>query len=53
MTAVAVEILRLQCAWCRKILREGSDPTSKITSHGLCESCRETYFPERAERSGT
>lgn len=36
--------MRLVCAWCQRVLREGSGPTS----HGLCESCREKYFPERS-----
>ena len=27
--------MRTVCAWCQKVLREGSPPTS----HGLCEVC--------------
>lgn len=43
------EILRLQCSWCKAILRQGSDPASKVVSHGLCQSCCAVHFPERSQ----
>lgn len=41
--------LRLICAWCKRVLREG-DGVDAHASHGLCESCREKYFPDCATR---
>lgn len=29
---------RVECAWCKTILREGTEPIS----HGACEKCCET-----------
>lgn len=40
-------ILRVECAWCNTTLREGADPTSKVVTHGLCESCKAVHFPGR------
>lgn len=39
--------MKLVCAWCRITLREGSDPESKVVSHGICDSCAAIHFPER------
>ncbi len=30
-------ILRMVCAWCQKLVREGDEPTT----HGICEACAE------------
>jgi hypothetical protein len=43
--------MKLICAWCKKILREGSEPTS----HGICPECRAKCFPDSlqfAEKNG-
>jgi hypothetical protein len=39
--------LRLECAWCDTLLRDGREPTS----HGICEACSERVFPVRSTRS--
>jgi len=33
--------LKVICAWCGKILREGAEPAS----HGICPECRTKHFP--------
>jgi hypothetical protein len=38
MTAL---VLRVVCAWCRRVLVEG-DPGAK-TSHGLCPTCAKRF----------
>jgi hypothetical protein len=42
--------LRLVCAWCRVIVREGAEPAS----HGMCDGCRAKLHAEldAAERRG-
>ena len=35
-------MLRLVCAWCQAVLRDGDEPTS----HGICEACRAIHFPK-------
>jgi hypothetical protein len=39
------DAMTVLCAWCKKILREGS-PT---VTHGICDSCRALYFPRNEE----
>jgi hypothetical protein len=34
-------ILRLVCAWCQTLMREGS--VNAPTSHGMCPACREKF----------
>jgi hypothetical protein len=33
---------RSECAWCRKVLRDG--PADNV-SHDICPACMATYFP--------
>lgn len=40
---VAAPPLRMVCAWCCKVLREGWEPTS----HGICRECAEKLMEER------
>jgi hypothetical protein len=40
-------LLRLICAWCRLVLREGT--AGAPTSHGMCASCQARFDDELAE----
>lgn len=31
--------MRIICAWCNKLIKEGSSDKAEETSHGMCESC--------------
>lgn len=33
--------MRVVCAWCGRVLREGAEPTS----HGMCAACAEAVEP--------
>lgn len=37
---VEPEPMRVVCAWCKRVIREGSEPVS----HGICSSCAETLL---------
>jgi len=43
--------IKLICAWCGKIMREGEDPPS----HGICEPCKEKFLEKikRAPENGS
>lgn len=32
--------MRVECAWCRAVMRAGREPVS----HGICEKCAERVF---------
>lgn len=34
------EVTRVVCAWCRKVLRDG---TIEPTSHGMCDACQQAF----------
>ena len=34
--------MKVICAWCRDLIRDGDAPTS----HGICEACRAIHFPQ-------
>lgn len=38
--------MTLICAWCKKVLREGSE----VVSHGICVECEAKHFPKPKER---
>lgn len=40
------ELPRLICAWCDRVLREGSEPAS----HGICEDCLVQFAKHVGER---
>lgn len=35
--ADGIRVLRIECSWCKDVLREG-DPGAE-TSHGICDPC--------------
>jgi hypothetical protein len=37
--------LRVVCAWCNEVMREGRGPEKDQISHGCCCSCKNKYFP--------
>ena len=37
-------ILRLVCAWCQAVLRDGSPGAQ--TSHGMCSGCQARFLAE-------
>lgn len=37
---IAQGVVRVECAWCGEIMREGVDPVS----HGICDPCKETLI---------
>jgi hypothetical protein len=41
--------MRTICAWCKAVIREATDPTSKDVSHGICKSCAAVHFPEKSQ----
>jgi hypothetical protein len=34
-------VLRVECGWCRRVMRNGHRPVST----GICEPCMEEHFP--------
>ena len=34
--------LRVECAWCRRVLRDGPEPVS----HGICPECRDKIYKD-------
>src|SRR5512144_2739624 len=41
MSAVEVVVLRAECGWCGKVLREGAQPVTT----GICSECADTWKP--------
>jgi hypothetical protein len=44
-------MLRVVCAWCNEILKEGRGPEKDQISHGCCCECKVKYFPTLADAS--
>lgn len=38
------------CAWCQRVLQQGSDPKPETTTHGICAVCKQRVLDD-AERS--
>lgn len=39
---VAVPVIKLICAWCQRLLRDGTLPAS----HGICPDCQKVVFKD-------
>jgi 2'-5' RNA ligase/GNAT superfamily N-acetyltransferase/predicted GIY-YIG superfamily endonuclease len=40
---------QLECGWCKKVIREGTQPAS----HTICPECHKKYFPETLKKTST
>ena len=45
-----MDTLKVVCAWCKAVIREGSLTPEGAVSHGLCPKCQPIYFPKSAKR---
>ncbi len=43
--------MKVICAWCQYVIRE-DDFSGLPTSHGICEKCRDIYYPKGGKRHG-
>lgn len=41
--------MKIICAWCQSIIRE-EDGSGEPDSHGICEKCRDIYYPKGGQR---
>jgi hypothetical protein len=41
--------MKVICAWCQNIIRE-NDSSGLQDSHGICEKCRDVYYPKMEQR---
>ncbi len=43
------EPIKILCAWCGAVIRDGSLPVS----HGICPSCEAKHFPKETTNGST